>query len=621
MMKHFIKFFLIALLFTGLAVSDSTSFTVHIVGDSTVCNYKDNAYPQTGWGQILGSFFDGSRVKVNNVAIGGRSSKTFIQDGRLAALKNSVQKGDFLFIQWGHNDRYFEKKNDEDKWVPQNPRMVPFDSLGYWLQQYVDSAKVWGAVPVFVTPMNMNMGTNGRNIFTEYDVVGKMLELSKKNGIPYVNLNAKSYNAYSKTWSADYVSRYQFKMFLKGEYPNYSAGVTNDGTTHFQESGSIAHSQWIVEELENALATENYISADAKASLVQLVSAIKPRYAFNVKANVSNSAGLITHNQELPGGAPLTLHVSPGSFGKRFQGWYDDDCNLLTVDSNYYGQKTLYRAVTYTAVFEGGAACQKTAHGEEQLPISSASNVESSSGVSSASIDAKLCMDGSDTGAWPSPIDMSRPEEGEGTTDTDHEGYTGQGFFNIATNASSTATYNITSEQSASNARVMVRYSFDGTENRDMTFKIDYGTYDVEFPPTGSWTKWDTVYIDDVGLDALDFKLKIESTMEKGGPNIDMIAFNIKGVYRTGCGIPPKQDSVVVADSTKKTAPADSVKKEPKGSKSDSSSTSIGRKWMVEQMGEASAKFNALGQKVRNESNRRHDVNRKTFLRRKSVTR
>ena len=218
---------IIAAMFVGVAVSDSTSFTVHVIGDSTVCNYAATAYPQTGWGQIIGSFFDGSRVFVHNYAIGGRSSKTFIQEGRLDEVKQNVQKGDFIFVQFGHNDRYFGSK----------AREVPFDSLGYWLQQYADAAKSLGATLVYVTPMNMNMGTNGRNIFTEYDVVGKMLELAKSNGVPYVNLNEKSYNAYSKTWNAAYVSRYQFKMFLEGEYPNYPAGVTNDGTTHFQESG------------------------------------------------------------------------------------------------------------------------------------------------------------------------------------------------------------------------------------------------------------------------------------------------------------------------------------------------------------------------------------------------
>ena len=78
-MKGILKFFVAAAIFAGVAVSDSTSFSIYVVGDSTVCTYKDNAYPQTGWGQVLGYFFDASRVKVNNYAIGGRSSRTFIE--------------------------------------------------------------------------------------------------------------------------------------------------------------------------------------------------------------------------------------------------------------------------------------------------------------------------------------------------------------------------------------------------------------------------------------------------------------------------------------------------------------------------------------------------------------
>lgn len=582
-MKSMLKFLAISAAFLLLALGDSSSFTIHIIGDSTVCTYRDNVYPQTGWGQVLGSFFDGSRVRVNNVAIGGRSSKTFIQEGRLGALKNDVQKGDFLFVQWGHNDRYFGNSS----------RQVPFDSLGYWLQQYVDSAKAWGATPVFVTPMNMNMGANGRNVFTEYNVVGKMLELAKSNHIPYVNLNAKSYNAYSKNWNPDYVSRYQFKMFLKGEYPNYPDGVTNDGTTHFQESGSIAHCQWIAEELENAL-NEEYLSGEAKSSLMGLVSALKSRYDFTVKANVSNSSGLITHNQKLPGGAPLTLHVSPGSFGKKFQGWYDDDCNLLTADSNYYGKKTLYRGATYTAVFEGDAACQKTAHGEEVISSSSSSATGNSSS-SAATIDPKLCYTGETDGAWLSSIDMSMPEDGEGTTDSNHEGYTGQGFFNIANAVASRAVYRITSDQSAESAKLLVRYSNGGAVSRPMKITVDNFTYDVDFPSTQSWDNWDTAYVENVWVDALDFSLTIESTTSDGGPNIDMIAFDMRGVYRTGCA--------------------------PKGTSALKGKFGNRRHDEDESLALPSAKFNALGQKVRSESNRRHDLNRKTFLRRKSVTR
>ena len=112
------------MVFAGVAVSDSTSFTIHVVGDSTVQTYKDSAYPQTGWGQVIGYFFDGARVKVNNAALGGRSSRTFIEEGRLDGIMNAAQKGDYLFVQFGHNDRDYSK---EARYVPPAdfPKRVP----------------------------------------------------------------------------------------------------------------------------------------------------------------------------------------------------------------------------------------------------------------------------------------------------------------------------------------------------------------------------------------------------------------------------------------------------------------------------------------------------------------
>ena len=138
----------------AISISETQSATIYVVGDSTVQSYAEKAYPQTGWGQIIGSFFDASKIAVYNAAIGGRSSKTFIQEGRLNALDGKVKNGDYLFIQFGHNDRYFGSKERE----------VPFDSLEYWLNQYLEKAKSWGATPVLISPMMMN--TYPRNVFS-----------------------------------------------------------------------------------------------------------------------------------------------------------------------------------------------------------------------------------------------------------------------------------------------------------------------------------------------------------------------------------------------------------------------------------------------------------------------
>jgi len=524
-MKGMLKFLIAAAVFTGVAESDSTSFTIHVAGDSTVQTYKDSAYPQTGWGQVLGYFFDGARVKVNNAALGGRSSRNFIEEGRLDGIMNAAQKGDYLLVQFGHNDRDYSK---EARYVK------PEDFPGY-IQQFVDAGKKKGVNVILVSPMNLN---GSRNVFStgsnNYDARGMMQTIAKNNKIPFVDLNMKSYNLYNATYKniPDYVTRYLYKKLEKGEYPNYPDGV-NDGTTHFQEMGSMGHAQLICEELEDNLKNNTNLSDEAKAALTTLVSTIKKRYTIKVQTNLSNYNGLITQTQYFPAGSPMTLRVTPN--GQTFEKWVDDDCNELSTKQIYYGFKTKARDITYTAMFKGGSACQKIDHGEEGQGGDGPTSSSSGGTGSSASIDTSLCFTGVADTLWRSPIDMSKPEISDGSTDTDHPGYTGVGFYNLTNASTSKAVYNITSDQSASNARVMVRYAFAGTANRDMKITIDKGTYDVAFPPTGSWDKWDTVYIEDVWVDALDFQVTLASTTNDGGPNVDMIAFDIKGVYRTGC--------------------------------------------------------------------------------------
>ncbi|MBO7060193.1 MAG: GDSL family lipase [Fibrobacter sp.] len=580
-MKSVLKFLLLSAFFAGVAVSDSTSFTIHVAGDSTVQTYKDSAYPQTGWGQVLGYFFDGARVKVNNAALGGRSSKNFIEEGRLDGILKAAQKGDYLLVQFGHNDRDYSK---EARYVP------PEDFPGY-IQKFVDEGKKKGVNVILVSPMNLN---GSRNVFStganNYDARGMMQKIATNSKIPFVDLNMKAYNLYNTTYKniPDYVTRYLYKKLEKGEYPNYPDGV-NDGTTHFQEMGSMGHAQLICEELEDNLKNNTNLSDEAKAALTTLVSAIKPRYTIKVQTNLSNYKGLITQTQYFPAGAPMTLRVTPN--GQTFEKWVDDDCNELSTKQIYYGFKTKARDITYTAMFKGGSECQKVNHGEEGS--SGVDPTSSSSGEpgSSASIDTALCFTGVADTAWRSPIDMSTPEVSDGSTDKDHEGYTGQGFYNISNSATSKAVYNLTSDQSASNARVMVRYAFAGTSNRDMKITIDKGTYDVAFPPTGSWDKWDTVYIEDVWVDALDFQMAIASTTNDGGPNIDMIAFDIKGVYRTGCK-PAKVENDQQDTTPIRLAPNRGIAVQPARTRT----------------------FNALGRELPSETTHRRQPTRRVFF-------
>ena len=544
-MKFSLKMILAAAVFAGVAVSDSTSFTIHVVGDSTVCTYKDNAYPQTGWGQVIGYFFDGARVKVNNAAIGGRSSRTFIEEGRLDGVIAAAQKGDYLFVQFGHNDRDYSKA----------ARYVEPSQFPGYIQKYVDAGQKKGMNVVLISPMNLN---GSRNVFStgsnNYDARGMMQTVAKNNKIPFVDLNMKSYNTYNTTYKSmpDYVTRYLYKSLQKGEYPNYPDGVS-DGTTHFQEMGSMGHAQMICEELEENLKSNTNLSADAKAALTTLVASIKKRYTIKVKTNLSNYNGLITQTQYFPAGSPMTLRVTPN--GQTFEKWVDDDCNELSKNMIYYGFKTKARDITYTAMFKGGAACTPISHGSEDTYSSGAGESSSSSGpIEAVELDESLCSLDAGTDAWPSVIETYQPEIADGFSEDNHENFTGKGFFNFDNSSYSKATYLVTSDQSAEKARVMIRYSFAGNANRNMSVTIDNGTYDVVFKPTASWDVWDTVYIDNVWVDALDFKVTFQSATADGGPNIDMFAFDMANVYRTGCKAAREKQHGPVSIAPKKMA-------------------------------------------------------------------
>jgi lysophospholipase L1-like esterase len=510
-MKKTLSTLFILLVMATVAITDSTSFTIHVIGDSTVATYKSSVYPQTGWGQVVGSFFNESQVLINNVAIGGRSSKTFFTDGRLAALKSQVKPGDYLFVQFGHNDRYFGS----------NARQVPLDSFAYFLKIYLDSARSWNAIPVLVSPMVMNAwASNGtmRNVFTESgaDYRGVMEKLAKEQDVAFIDLNMRSYED-CKKWGQSYITSFLYHHYDVGDYPNWPQG-SNDNT-HFQENGSVSNARWIANEI-SSLSSSTYLSNATKQKLLPLIDALKPHYVVTVKANKSVS-GLISKTASFPAGAPLTLRVKPAS-GETFEYWADAACNKVSTSKIYYGIQAPSGPTTYTAMFKGGSACVQAS-----VPSSSSNEVSSSSSVEVSS--SSVIVIRPEILSW---VDMANPDSGSGTTDVNHEGYTGEGFWNIENVLGSKAFYQLESKNASTNAVMAIRYANGSTETRSMKVTLDGWTYSVVFPPTETWATWDTIFVEDVWIDAVSMPLVIESTSEIGGPNIDALGFSVLGLTR-----------------------------------------------------------------------------------------
>ncbi|WP_426445500.1 rhamnogalacturonan acetylesterase [Paenibacillus sp. S-38] len=201
------------------------TISVFIAGDSTASDYADNLAPRKGWGQMFGALFDG-KITVVNKAASGRSSKSFIDEGRLDAVRGEMQKGDYLLIQFGHND---EKKEDASRYTE------PGTTFKSYLKQYIDAAREKGAVPVLITPVERRGFTADGQVKDSHGMYPNAVrELGEAENVPVIDLTAKSKALYEELGPER--TKSLFLWLNPGESTNYPNGVQDN--THFQENGA-----------------------------------------------------------------------------------------------------------------------------------------------------------------------------------------------------------------------------------------------------------------------------------------------------------------------------------------------------------------------------------------------
>lgn len=161
--------------------------SIFLASDSTVQTYGAAQAPQQGWGQRIAEFFSDD-VTIVNKAIGGRSSKSFIDEGRLDEITGLLQRGDYLFAQWGINDRY---RSDPVRFTD------PSTTFKQYLQQYIDAARSKDAIPVLVTPTPRLDFSNGafQNGFVDYCAAIK--EVGAQTGTRVIDLQSKGLAYYT----------------------------------------------------------------------------------------------------------------------------------------------------------------------------------------------------------------------------------------------------------------------------------------------------------------------------------------------------------------------------------------------------------------------------------------
>jgi lysophospholipase L1-like esterase len=217
-----------------LEITRSTEhITLFLAGDSTVTDSSESGFPFSGWGQMLPAYFRHD-VAIANHAIGGRSSKSFIAEGRLEAIASEIKEGDYLFIQFGHNDQ----KTDEHRHTD------PATTYPEHLRKYIDAARSVNAVPVLVTSVHRRFfEESGRLKDTHQAYLDAVRQLAAEEDVHLIDLAEKSKRLFEEAGPEG--TKSIFLWGAPGEWMNASGGVKDN--THFQEEGSLKIAGLVVE--------------------------------------------------------------------------------------------------------------------------------------------------------------------------------------------------------------------------------------------------------------------------------------------------------------------------------------------------------------------------------------
>ncbi len=213
-----------------------STLTLFLAGDSTVTDQPEDGYPYAGWGQLLPALFKHD-VCVDNHARSGRSSRSFIEEGRLEAILQQIKPGDFLMIQFGHNDEKPDPRGTD-----------PFTTYKQHLLRYIEGARQKRAHPVLVTPVHRRyFSPDGTLSDTHGDYIQAVQELAAETNTPLIDLAARSKQLFEAAGPEG--SKDLFMWVYPGEYLNFPAGVKDN--THFQEQGGEAVARLIADGIRD----------------------------------------------------------------------------------------------------------------------------------------------------------------------------------------------------------------------------------------------------------------------------------------------------------------------------------------------------------------------------------
>ena len=208
---------------------------LYMIGDSTMAIKEIKAYPETGWGMPFSIFFDSTVT--DNRAKNGRSTRTFIEEGLWKPVFDNLQEGDYVFIQFGHNDEVSTKKS-----------FTTEEEFKNNLARYIVESQSKKAIPILLTPVARRKFDSTGHIAGTHDVYSELVRLvAKKYNVPLIDHDRKSQALLQQLGVRS--SELMFNHLNPGEHPNYPDGKIDD--TQFSEVGARMMAQIVLKEIRN----------------------------------------------------------------------------------------------------------------------------------------------------------------------------------------------------------------------------------------------------------------------------------------------------------------------------------------------------------------------------------
>lgn len=228
---------------------------LYIASDSTATDYSTEPdyatkrYPQMGWGQVFQPLFTAESIKqlknlnighavvVDDKAKGGRSTRSFFEEGRWREIRDALKPGDLVLVQFGHNDQSKEKID----------RYTPIEGYKQYLRLYVEQTRAKKARPVLITSVNRNYPwVDGKLQNSHGDYPQAVIDIAHEMNVDVIDLTQLSIDHFTAKGEA-YVTEKYFMNLPAGKFEAYPNGQKDN--THFQPEGAEAVAKLVFEEL------------------------------------------------------------------------------------------------------------------------------------------------------------------------------------------------------------------------------------------------------------------------------------------------------------------------------------------------------------------------------------